>query len=98
MLASDDFEVVTYGQLLMEKQISPHIFRHWFSVKLTLYGEGVEGLMYWRGDKSPESALTYINNKSDLERQYEKVSSEIFNYSLWKSEKQQMTLKEGMHD
>lgn len=98
MLASDDFEVVTYGQLLMEKQISPHIFRHWFSVKLTLYGEGVEGLMYWRGDKSPESALTYINNKSDLERQYEKVSSEIFNYSLWKSEKQQMALKEGMHD
>lgn len=87
MLASYDPEVVNYGQLLMEQKISPHIFRHWFSVKLTLYGEGVEGLMFWRGDKSPESALTYINNKSDLEKEYEKVSSEIFDYSLWKAAK-----------
>lgn len=90
MLASSDPEAVNYGHMLMEKQISPHIFRHWFSVKLTLYGEGVEGLMFWRGDKSPESALTYINNKSDLERQFEKVSNEIFNFSLWKATKKRL--------
>lgn len=87
MLASDDPQIVNYGHLLQENNISPHILRHWFSVKLTLYGEDVAGLMNWRGDKSPESALTYLQNKSELEKQYERVSDEIFNYSLWRAEK-----------
>ena len=87
MLESDDPEVVNYGNLLLENNISPHIFRHWFSVKLTLFGEDVSGLMYWRGDKDPQSALTYIMNKGDLEKQYKKVSDAIFDYSLWKAEK-----------
>ena len=43
--------------------------------------------MYWRGDKSPESALTYLQNKSELEKQYERVSDEVVNYSLWKAAK-----------
>ena len=85
LLNSDDPEAVNYGHLLHEKNISPHIFRHWFSVKLTLFGEDVSGLMYWRGDKSPESSLTYLQNKGDLEKQYRKVNSEIFDYSLWKA-------------
>lgn len=88
MLKSDDPELVNYGQLLLEHNISPHIFRHWFSVKLTLFGEDVAGLMYWRGDKNPTSALTYITNKSDLIKQYEKVSDSIFDYSLWRAGKQ----------
>ena len=87
LLKCDDAEAVNYGHLLMETNISPHIFRHWFSVKLTLFGEDVAGLMYWRGDKSPESALTYLQNKGELEKQYRKVNAEIFNYSLWKAGK-----------
>ncbi len=87
LLKSDDPEAVNYGYLLQEKNIGPHIFRHWFSVKLTLFGEDVAGLMYWRGDKSPESALTYLQNKGDLEKQYKKVNSEIFDYSMWKAGK-----------
>jgi integrase len=87
LLCSDDPEAVNYGHLLQEKNISPHIFRHWFSVKLTMFGEDVSGLMYWRGDKSPESALTYLQNKGDLEKQYAKVNNEIFNYSMWKASK-----------
>lgn len=87
LLSSDDPEAVNYGHLLLEKKIGPHIFRHWFSVKLTLWGEDISGLMYWRGDKSPLSALTYLQNKGDLEKQYKKVSNEIFNYSLWKAGK-----------
>lgn len=87
LLSSDDKEAVNYGHLLQEKNISPHIFRHWFSVKLTLFGEDVSGLMYWRGDKSPESSLTYLQNKGDLEKQYNKVNNEIFDYSLWKAGK-----------
>lgn len=87
MLEDEDPQTVNYGHLLLENSISPHIFRHWFSVKLTLYGEDVAGLMNWRGDKSPESALTYLMNKSELEKQYELVSDEVFNFSLWKAGK-----------
>ena len=87
LLKCDNPEAVNYGHLLMETNISPHIFRHWFSVKLTLFGEDIAGLMHWRGDKSPESALTYLQNKGELEKQYRKVNTEIFNYSLWKAGK-----------
>lgn len=87
MLNSNDPELVHYGQLLLEHRISPHIFRHWFSVKLTLNGEDVSGLMYWRGDKNPTSALQYIMNKSDLQKQHNTVVNEIFKYSSWKADK-----------
>lgn len=87
LLHSNDPEVINYAHLLQEHSISPHIFRHWFSVKLTLFGEDVSGLMYWRGDTSPESALTYLQNKGDLEKQFSKVSNELFDYSLWKAGK-----------
>ena len=38
--------------------------------------------MYWRGDNSPESAITYLKNKSDLEIKYKKVNDKIFDYML----------------
>lgn len=87
LLSSNDPELVAYGMLLQEKSLSPHALRHWFSVKLTLFGEDVAGLMYWRGDKSPESALTYLQNKSELEKQYKKINNEIFDYHTWQAEK-----------
>lgn len=87
MLASDNPQTVHYGHLMQENSVSPHILRHWFSVKLTLYGENEAGLMYWRGDKSPESALTYLRNKSELEKQFERVNNEAFNYAYWYSDK-----------
>lgn len=88
MLQSDDPEIVNYGMLLQEKRISPHIFRHWFSTKLAIYGEDASGLMYWRGDKSPESALTYIQNKSDLTKKYSSTVEKIFDYTQWKARKE----------
>jgi integrase len=87
LLDSNDPEAVNYGYLLQERNITPHILRHWFSVKLTLLGEDISGLMYWRGDKSPESALIYLQNKGDLVKQYAKVNNEIFDYSMWKVSK-----------
>lgn len=87
MLDSDDPELVNYGHNLMENRISPHIFRHWFSCKLALLGVDAYELMYWRGDKAIESAATYINNKSDLEKQYQKVNNEVFDYARWLAEK-----------
>ena len=89
LLQSDDMEVVIYGRMLLENQISPHILRHWYTVQLVLSGvSDVATLMYWRGDKSPESALTYLQNKGELEKQYRKVNDEIFNYMSWASKKQ----------
>jgi len=41
MLSSGNAKTVNYGLLLQEHAVSPHILRHWYSVKLTLYGEDV---------------------------------------------------------
>ena len=87
MLACDDPKVQHYGFLLQEHSISPHIFRHWFSVHLTVDGATIADLMYWRGDKSPESSLTYLQNKSELVKQYYNVSNKIMDYNLWRANK-----------
>lgn len=87
MLACDDPKVQHYGFLLQEHSISPHIFRHWFSVCLMLDGATISELMSWRGDKSPESSLTYLQNKSELVKQYYNVSSQIVDYNLWRADK-----------
>lgn len=82
LFESDDPEVIEYAHDLEVHNISPHIFRHWFSVRLTLFGEDVAGLQYWRGDKSPDSALTYLQNKGELEKQLRRVNNEIFDFML----------------
>lgn len=83
-LQSNDNELVLYGQTLMEHSLSPHVFRHWYTVQLVLSGINEPGvLMHYRGDTSPESALTYINNKGELEKQFSKVTNETFDYTLW---------------
>lgn len=89
LLQSEDPEVAIYGRMLLEHRISPHIFRHWYTVQLVLSGvNDVASLMYYRGDKSPESALTYLQNKGELEKQYRKVNNEIFDYMSWAAKKQ----------
>lgn len=86
-LSSEDSEVVRYGMLLQEYSLGPHVLRHWFSVKLVLFGEDVASLMYYRGDTSPESALTYLRDKSELNKCYEKMNNEMFDYRTWQAEK-----------
>ena len=86
-LASDDPKLVLYGQKLQQNSISPHILRHYFSAKLTILGASAAELMSYRGDKSPESVLTYIQNKSELVNQLEMVSGKVFEFNLWKTEK-----------
>lgn len=87
MMASEDPKVQIYGQLLLENRINPHIFRHFFSAKLAIYGETPASLKYWRGDKSVESSLVYIQNKSDLEKKFNDVTDKLFDYELWKAGK-----------
>jgi len=88
LLADEDAEVVLYGRMLLEHKLSPHIFRHWYTVQLVLSGISEPGvLMAYRGDSSPESALTYIKNKSELQKQFNKVNNETFDYLSWVSKK-----------
>ena len=97
-LASDDPELVMYGRILTEHNISPHIFRHWFTVQLVLSGiDNIGTLMYYRGDKSPQSSLTYLQSKGDLEKQYKRVNDEMFEYRLWESERK-FGRKDGLND
>lgn len=86
-LQSDCPETVVYGKLLTEHSLSPHVFRHWYTVQLVLAGYDVAELMTARGDKNPLSAYTYIQNKGELAKQYSKVSDETFNYMLWAAKK-----------
>lgn len=86
LLADEDPEVVIYGQILTEHNLSPHAFRHWYTVQLVLSGVNDVGvLMHLRGDSNPESSLWYLKNKSDLVKKYQKVNNETFNYLLWAS-------------
>ena len=69
LLKHEDAECRLYGQLLYENSLGPHSLRHWFSVALVLMGEDIAQLQYWRGDSSPESALSYLQNKGELMRE-----------------------------
>lgn len=86
LLQSDISEVIEYALDLQEHNIAPHIFRHWFTVKLCTYGEDVAGLQYWRGDKSPESALIYLQNKGELQKQLKYINDELFDFFEYASE------------
>ena len=88
LLSDENPEVVYYGHLLLENNISPHIFRHWYSVQLVLNGYSIHELMHARGDSSPTSALVYLQNKGEIEKQYRLVNTEIFNYMNWLAEKE----------
>jgi len=69
LLSSSDPELHIYGQMLCEHHLTPHCLRHWFTVQLVLRGENIAGIQYWRGDRSPQSAFEYLQNKGDLVRE-----------------------------
>ena len=77
LIESDDPELRLYGQLLYENTLSPHALRHWFTVQLVLRGEDIGNLQFWRGDKSPQSSFTYLQNKGDLNRQLEDANDRL---------------------
>ena len=86
-LMDEDTEVVEYAKMLDLYSVGPHIFRHWFTVQLVLAGEDISSIQYWRGDKSPLSAQSYINNKSALEKRYKAVSNEATEFEMWRAKK-----------
>lgn len=66
LLKSEDPLLQIFGQRLLTKNLSPHALRHYFSVMLALNNEDISQIMFFRGDKSPESALRYFENKGEL--------------------------------
>ena len=86
-LKSDDAEVVFFGHLLQEHNISPHIFRHWYTTQLVLSGVSeISELMSARGDKSPDRAWVYLQNKGEIAKQYGQVNDGLFDYMSWRAE------------
>ena len=88
MLASDDAKIRHYGMDLQQYDYGMHVFRHFFSVMLVLSGVDLPDLMAYRGDKSPESSLTYLNHKSELDRKYREVVNEAFDFNMWEAGEQ----------
>jgi integrase len=74
LLECDDPELRICGQLLYENGLTAHALRHWFSTQLVLRGEDISQIQFWRGDKNPESAFTYLQDKGDLVRELESAN------------------------
>lgn len=77
LLKSSDPELAAYGLVLSEHKLTPHALRHAFSAALVLMGEDIAGLQSYRGDSSPQSAFTYLQNKGDLSRRYSHVQGKL---------------------
>ena len=77
LLSSGDPELRIYGQKLCENNLTPHSLRHWFTVQLVLRGADIGEIQYWRGDRSPQSALEYLQNKGDLVRELKETDSRL---------------------
>ena len=74
---SSDPELRIYGQLLYENKLGTHALRHWYTVQLLLRGEDIANIQFWRGDKSPESAFWYLQNKGDLVRDLRETNERL---------------------
>jgi len=96
LLGSGDPECRIYGQLLYENSLVLQSLRHWYSVQLVLRGEDIAQVQYWRGDSSPESALTYIQNKGDLVRELELTGDELIEILLSEGEREVNGI-DGLH-
>lgn len=86
LLGHPDPECRIYGQLLCENRLGLHALRHWFSVQLALRGEDVSQLQFWRGDKNPESAFTYLQDKGDLVRELAKANELLASFLMEEGE------------
>ena len=73
LLQSDAPEQQAYGMLLQNYNLAPHALRHYFTVRLVLCGLDEAQLMYYRGDTSRDSALTYLRNKGEIMRKLEET-------------------------
>lgn len=74
---SGDPDLRIYGQMLYENELGTHALRHWYTVQLVLRGEDIANVQFWRGDKSPESAFLYLQNKGDMVHELKKANERL---------------------
>lgn len=77
LIRSSDPELKIYGQMLYENDLGTHALRHWFTVQLVLRGEDIGTIQSYRGDKNPETAFQYLQNKGELVRELEAAGAEL---------------------
>lgn len=77
LLKSHDPRLVSFGQLLLDHPIGPHVFRHFFTVKLVLENDKIDvaTVMTYRGDRNPSSALAYLQGKDLFKQALESTNS-----------------------
>lgn len=66
LLKAEDPKLKLLGMLVNTGRLNPHVLRHVFTVNLVKMDYSVADIKYYRGDRSPESANTYMANKSEL--------------------------------
>ena len=77
LLESENYKCRIYGQLLYENNLGLHSLRHWYSVQLVLHGEDIAQVQFWRGDKNPESAFLYLQNKGELLKELKDTNNDL---------------------
>jgi len=82
LLLSEKPELQVLAHRLATENLSPHTLRHFFTVALVLRGEGIAQIQHYRGDKNPESALTYFMNKGELVKAAEDVTTNLITQLL----------------
>lgn len=86
LLSSEDPTLVAYGMELEELSLTPHALRHYFSVRLVLENLDTAQIMFYRGDRSPASALTYLANKGALIRKLNETHTAAINMLRFEKE------------
>ena len=82
LLESEKPELHVLAHRLATENLSPHALRHFFTVLLVMRGEDIAQIQHFRGDKNPESALDYLQNKGELVKAAEVVATEFINRLL----------------
>lgn len=77
----DEYQIA--GQLIQERGMTPHALRHWFSTYLALLTDKPYVIAEWRGDRSTDAAITYLQNKGILEAQLQQVVSKTQDQLLY---------------
>jgi integrase len=63
---SGDRTLKLMAEEIERRGFGSHAFRHFFTVQLVLRGVSPAELARWRGDSSLESAVTYYQNKGEI--------------------------------
>ena len=87
LLSSGSEKLISFSNLLSKYNVTPHILRHWFSVQIALNYPNLSILMSARGDKDPNAAKTYLENKSELAMKYKITNDYLTDYLILNASK-----------